>query len=54
MDAEMWLGIAIIACATLVYVGLYVWSARRIDVIASKRLTSLRSIVREFRHGKHS
>jgi len=52
MDADLAIGLTLIAGSTLVYVGLYIWSARRIDMIAAKRLTSLRSIIRELHDGR--
>ena len=51
MDTNTVIGSVLIVLSTGIYLGLYIWSCRRINAISEKKLTSLRSIRKEFRHG---
>lgn len=52
MDTSTVIGSVVILVSTGIYLGLYVWSCRRINTIADKQLHSLRSIMKEFRDGR--
>jgi hypothetical protein len=52
MSVEMMVAAFVILGATALMVILYAWSARRIETIHSKNLTSLRQIKREFSGGR--
>ena len=51
MDFDLVAGTAITALSVAVVAVLYVWSTRRIDLIHAKKLTSLRQIQKELKHG---
>lgn len=52
MDRDIILGIIIIVGGLCFISYLIFWSRRTIDRIASKRLSSIREIVKEFHHGR--
>jgi hypothetical protein len=52
MDRDIILGIIIIVCGLCFISYLIFWSRRTINRIANKRLSSIREIVKEFRHGR--
>jgi len=54
MDLDTVLGIFVTLAAIAAVLGLYIWSARRIDFIHARNLRSLRQIRKELRHGRRS
>lgn len=54
MDLDTVLGISVTLASITGVLGLYIWSARRIDYIHAHGLTSLRQIRKELRHGRRS
>ena len=52
MDRDIILGIIVIVGGLCFISYLNFWSRRTIDRIARKRLSSIREIIKEFRHGR--
>lgn len=48
MNLDLLLGIGVILGSTVLMLVLYAWSVRRIETIHAKKLSSLRTIEREF------